>query len=242
MATTGVTAEWDEQAAIEAGRESLAGRGDYPWYDDESEGIRRLDVAPPEDLASHRNSTWEASVDEPAADGSLFWEYFWATLKWLAWSLLLVLLVLLVMALVRAFLRSESGRGWQGDSDDLGSGRSEEDLIESLPFQVDRPRTDLLGEATRQYELGQYGQAIIYLFSYQLVKLDQHHAIRLARGKTNRQYLRELHSQPNLRAILERTMIAFEDVFFGHHTLERQRFESCWFALDEFQRVLQPST
>jgi hypothetical protein len=38
--------------------------------------------------------------------------------------------------------------------------------------------------------------------------------------------------------MLDRTMVAFEDVFFGRHPLERQRFESCWGRLDEFHRRL----
>ena len=30
-----------------------------------------------------------------------------------------------------------------------------------------------------------------------------------------------------------------EDVFFGHHPLEKDRFESCWSQLDEFHRIVQ---
>ncbi len=116
--------------------------------------------------------------------------------------------------------------------------KTEADLIESLPFEVPRPQSDLLAEAKRLYEQGAYAQAIVYLFSYQLVQLDQHQAIRLTRGKTNRQYLRELLARPDLGGILERTMVAFEDVFFGHHPLDRAGFERCWQRLDEFhQRI-----
>jgi hypothetical protein len=34
-------------------------------------------------------------------------------------------------------------------------------------------------------------------------------------------------------------MVAFEDVFFGKHGLDRERFESCWRRVDEFRRGLQ---
>ena len=53
-------------------------------------------------------------------------------------------------------------------------------------------RLDLLAEARRHYQAGNYGAAIVYLFSFQLVQLDQRQIIRLAKGKTNRQYLREV--------------------------------------------------
>jgi hypothetical protein len=32
-------------------------------------------------------------------------------------------------------------------------------------------------------------------------------------------------------------MVAFEDVFFGNHPLDRNRFESCWTRLDEFEAL-----
>ena len=107
--------------------------------------------------------------------------------------------------------------------------------IENLPFPVANSKTDLLAEAKRLYQMGKYDDAIVYLFSYQLVKLDENQCIRLSRGKTNRQYLGELRERHGLRSMVSRTMIAFEDVFFGHHPLEKDRFESCWSQLDEFQ-------
>ena len=66
------------------------------------------------------------------------------------------------------------------------------DRVEALPFRVPRQATDLLSEARRQYEKGNYNEAIVYLFSHQLVELDRQHLIHLARGKTNRQLVREL--------------------------------------------------
>ena len=41
-----------------------------------------------------------------------------------------------------------------------------------------------------------------------------------------------------LRDLVERTMIAFESVFFGHHPLDQRRFEACWSQVAEFQRLL----
>jgi hypothetical protein len=61
----------------------------------------------------------------------------------------------------------------------------------------------------------------------------------LARGKTNRMYLRELRQQPQLKSILELTMTAFEDVFFGNHNLSREEFEACWRQLDDFHKHVE---
>ena len=72
--------------------------------------------------------------------------------------------------------------------------------IESLPFPVAAGRLDLLAEARRHYQAGNYGAAIVYLFSFQLVQLDKRQIIRLAKGKTNRQYLREVGPRTPLLA------------------------------------------
>ncbi len=77
-------------------------------------------------------------------------------------------------------------------------------------------RLDLLAEARRHYQAGNYGAAIVYLFSFQLVQLDKRQIIRLAKGKTNRQYLREVGPRAALLRLVEQTMVAFEDVFFGN--------------------------
>ena len=103
---------------------------------------------------------------------------------------------------------------------------------------ADRPRSDLLGDARRHYEQGNYDEAIIYLFSYELVRLDRSSVVHMAEGKTNRQYLREALSVRPLANILERTMLAFEDVFFGQRRLDRAGFEACWSQLTEFEHLV----
>jgi len=70
-----------------------------------------------------------------------------------------------------------------------------------------------------------------------LIQLDKQQIIRLAIGKTNRQYLREVGPPSALGRLLEETMVAFEDVFFGNRRLERARFEACWSRLPEFEAL-----
>jgi hypothetical protein len=228
------------QQAIEAGREALTSPTDFPWYDADRDAIRRVEVEPPEEPVANRKSTWQAKPPKPNINPPRW------NLRWLGeiveaffWLILIALFSFLIYLLVRAFLKA--GRAGGGTSDEVAAAapRREEDLLESLPFDVSRPQSDLLAEARRHYERGAYGEAMIYLFSYQLVKLDQHNVIRLTRGKTNRQYLRELGPRPDLRGFVERTMVAFEDFFFGHHELNRQRFEECWLRLDDFHQRLE---
>ena len=99
----------------------------------------------------------------------------------------------MIYFLVQAFLgRSRPGAAAaESDEDD---DISDIDRVESLPVQLRRPTTHLLAEARRCYEEGNYGEAIVYLYSHQLVQLDKGQIIRLTKGKTNRQYLREVAS------------------------------------------------
>ena len=229
---------------IESAREALRTSNDYPWYDEQADDLQRVDVETPQADAANRNSNWESQAKKTkqttAKSGSGWFPWsLGGVLKVLAWTALAVLLGALIWLLVKAYLRSEEMSVTVRTSADLGDDAAGEiERIESLPFDVKRPRSNLLAEAQRHYENGDYGQAVIYLFSYQLVHLDKHELIRLSRGKTNRQYLRELRRSRRLFELLENTMVAFEDVFFGRYTLARERFENCWNGLDEFHRLV----
>jgi hypothetical protein len=227
-----------DELAIDSARKSLSGRTDYPWYDPQSDQLRRIEPPPPPETRDNRESNWEATskrrASSPAAPGG---GPFWRVFKVAFWVLLAALLLAILTLMIRAFRRRKAQRTDPGETAPPAESSGDADRVESLPFRLRGPRSDLLAEAARNYEQGEYSEAIVYLFSYQLVQLDKRQLVRLARGKTNRQYLRELGSWPQLYQILEKTMIAFEDVFFGGRRLERERFESCWRALDDFHRL-----
>jgi len=204
--------------AIPAGRKALDHWWGYPWYDAASDGVHRIDVSPPRELPR---------LSLPSLPEGL--------LQWTAWIGIALLLSGLAYLLIRAYLRRR--RDSQSDSEDRAAEMGEPQRIESLPLALRGGRGDLLVEARRYYQQGNYGRAIVYLFSFQLLQLDKRQLIRLSRGKTNRQYLRELGPRPTLRQLVEQTMLAFEDVFFGNHPLDRARFESCWSRLDEFEAL-----
>ncbi len=228
----GVYALADEN--IEAGRRALQEAGDFPWYDAEADQLRRVPLKPiAEPQANY--SEWEA----PAGPNWLanFFAQLAPFIRWFVWALIVAAAVGLLALLAYALTRRQGGVSPGGAGVDVLDLRREEESIERLPFQLRQPKADLLSEIRRQYEAGKYKEAIVYLFSYQLVLLDRYHHIHLAKGKTNRQYLREMGAAGELRRLLRGTMSAFEDVFFGDHSLDRQGFEACWKSLDEFQRL-----
>jgi len=210
--------------AVTRGREAF---GDsYPWYDAAQDGVRRIEVKPD-------TRGWE--FDWNGGGGRL------PSMSWLAYlalGLLAALLAWLMVALIRAYLRRETQAALEA-APGHATAVSDASRIEALPVPLRREAAaDLLAAARQAYEAGNYGEAIIYLFSHQLVELDKRQQIRLTRGKTNRQYLRELAQRRPLQALIEPTMVAFEDVYFGNHPLDRQRFESCWSRLGEFNQLL----
>jgi hypothetical protein len=231
----------DSAPSVEAGRKALSARSKYPWYDAQEDRLRRIDVRTPRESVKNRGSMWQA---EPSKPRDFSWlEYLLnalgIALRWLIWIGLGVLLIGLIVLLARGLvLREERGAAAVDETEEVPA-RLEADRIDSLPFQIARPPADLLAEAKACYERGDYSQAMIYLFSYKLLALDRHNLIRLARGKTNRQYVAELSQQPTLQELLRHSMVAFEDVFFGQHRLDPERFEGCWQSLDRFHQHLQ---
>ncbi len=208
----------DDQRAIQSVKDSLEGWTAPPWYDSAKDAERPIRVAP------------------KRAPLMNWWDLF----EPLLWGAGLLLAGLLIYVLLRAFLDRRKqpvlvGTGFRGQK----ALRAEIGRIEALPFQLDKKSGRLLEEAERLYREGNYSQAIIYLFSYQLVEMDKLQVIRLTRGKTNRQYLRELRDRGRLRGLIESSMVAFEHVFFGKHSLPVTAFEPCWRQISEFERLIR---
>ncbi|NUQ63228.1 MAG: hypothetical protein HUU20_12180 [Pirellulales bacterium] len=217
----------DPNASVQSGRDALDHLWGYPWYDRGADDLERIDVSPPWGL------DWL-----PDWQGFSLGRWPNNLMEWLAWIGVAVALALLVWLLLRTYqARRRAGasgvRPSAPDSDPADQRRR----VDALPLPGARHELDFLAEAERYYHDGQYAAAIVCLFSYQLLQLDQRHWIRLTKGKTNRQYLRELGPRTALGRILEQTMVAFEDVFFGHCAMDRARFESCWSRVSEFESL-----
>ncbi len=207
----------DPQKAIDDGGQALRSGNRFPWYDRARDSLQRVEVRVPEKPTFLNFS--------PVLNFLIFWG---------ALVVLALLLAALVLMLLRAArLRKASARN-RGEPLPIG----EAQRIEALPYPVARTKLSLLDQARHFYQAGNYTAAMLYLFSHQLVQLDRHQVIRLAKGKTNRQYLREVGQAGLLRQLVGQTLVAFEDVFFGHHAIDRRRFEACWSRLPEFESLL----
>ncbi|NIL95886.1 MAG: DUF4129 domain-containing protein [Planctomycetales bacterium] len=213
-----------EEDAVEAGREALRRTGEYSWYDTRADDVRRIRVQPPRPAESRRS--W---FTFPSGD--------WLTP--LAWIGIIMILGVIVFLLVRAYLARE--RNTAGDQTDVAQHPvgDQVDRVEELPVRVRRPAADLLHSAGQQYLAGNYSEAIIYLYSHLLLQLDRRNLIRLAKGKTNRQYLREVGRWGSLQGLVESATVLFEDAFFGRRQLERERFEAVWNRMGQFETLIE---
>jgi hypothetical protein len=222
---------------VQEGKESLTNVAKFPWYDSRSDEVHPLHMTPRREADSgNRASKWTNANKQKTGMAGGRTSAFGPLLQGVGLTVLVLLLGFIAYLIATAFLKEEisetsAQRRVVETSRDV-------DRVEELPFHVRKPSGDFLSEARRLYEAGQYSEAIIYLFSYQLVQLDRHHVIRLAKGKTNRQYVRESRQRPAVRPILEQTMFSFEDAFFGRKTLGREQFERSWQQLDAFHAEL----
>ena len=228
-------ADDETDAAVQDARDSLASSGTFPWYDRQEDAPRPLRLRTVEDDSENRASDWNPSAPSTRMRRMPNISWLGGILYVMGLTALVALLVLAVVFIARAFLSSEVTETAGSKVVETGQ---DVDRVEHLPFQLRKPTGDFLSEARRLYEAGDYSQAILYLYSHFLVQLDKQQVIRLAKGKTNRQYLRETRPRPVLYQILEITMVSFEDVFFGHHKISRQQFEASWNRLADFDAEL----
>ncbi|MCA9262319.1 MAG: hypothetical protein KDA60_00660 [Planctomycetales bacterium] len=214
---------------------------DASWYDEQQHKARAARTNRSQPPTFGEEGWHLPSPQAPKAStrvNSSFWEVFWVLVEYLVWGLLGLGLVLLIMLMLRSYVDGIQSPGKSKeveDEDDM----AESARIDQLPFQVKRPQENLLADARRCYEAGDYNEAIVYYFSYQLVQLDKHNLIRLSKGKTNRQYIREIARRPQLQRLLQASMFVFEDYFFGSHEISQHRFEACWQKLEQFQEWTQ---
>jgi hypothetical protein len=220
----GTAAGYEGEEAVSAGADALDSWTNYPWYDSSNDSVRPVRLRTPRQVN-------QSAPTPRRGGGATNWD-------WLGWTLIGVLVLLIVALAVKFFLDRDKRR-----SQSAAAGRivppASVDRLEDLPFELDEPVHDPWSAARQAADRGDYNRAIILLYSHQLLELDRSQFIHLAKGKTNRQYLREVRNRPGLAAMLGTTMVAFEDVFFGGHDLTRQRFEECWRLTQELVGLRQ---
>jgi len=209
--------------AVAIGREVLSARR-IPWYDATSDEVRPIRI--------RRSISWSLWDYLPRFRGRF--DSRW--IKWTMWGLLILALALVGWWALWAW------RGRKSPAEETSvETTSLSDLVigsETLPSDVSTGAANLLEQARQHRLAGNFRLAMICLFCHQLLELDRRQYIRLARGKTNRQYLRELAPRPQLSELLAGNMRTFEDVFFGNRSLEQQQLDRCWQRFDDFDRLL----
>ncbi len=180
---------------VQAAQNALENAARFPWYDRGRDRLEPVVIEQEKPLLQSSDWVWKKRSSRTSSRHSA-WEAFWRWMQYGVWFTLAALLAVLIYLWMKAVVRHESGETAAWDEEDRR--RHESDSIEQLPFQVKRPQANLLEEARRHYQQGNYRDAIIYLFSYQLVQLDRHQRIHLAKGKTNRQYLFEIGAAAHL--------------------------------------------
>jgi hypothetical protein len=228
--------------------EQLAGDavGETVWYDPDSDRLKPMTLETQSDDSIHRDSRWSSRPQKASQQNSGFWESLFGSLRGFfaslggafssatlfAWLILILLIGLLVALLVYAYSRIDqqpdlvASKGRKGGGPLDAAARAER--MEQLPEALQDQPHDLRGAAALAREQGQLERAIIFLFGHQLLLLDQHQLLRLSRGKTNRQYLREAAVEPLAGEVLGGTVESFEASYFGRHPLSRERFETLW--------------
>ncbi|HEY2894404.1 MAG TPA: hypothetical protein VGJ16_09340 [Pirellulales bacterium] len=188
--------------------------GRFPWYDAQQDSLKPIQLPAP----TPKRKLPELRLPE---------------LRYIFLTLLGLVMAGLIAGLIWAFYRRSATAG---DGLITPGGPKSKISVDALPFLRGRRADNLLEQARALYAAGNYSEAIIYLFSYQLVELDRFAHLRLARGKTNREYVCETKNTP-LKQVLEQTMVAFEDVFFGGQQLDKRRFETCWQQIPHFEQL-----
>jgi hypothetical protein len=214
----------------------------YPWYDqaNDTAGSVRLPERPPARSADRNEVPLGSPQTKQAANTPNSTGNFPSLgFNFVAWTLVAVAIAVLGGFLIWAFFRLESQQIRRGGQN---SQRSLAESIQQLPFQVDQRTGDFRSLAQSAYADGDFRRAITYLFSHVLVTLDQKNLIRLRKGKTNRQYLKELKPHGSLATFYQRVMVPFESAFFGDHELSKSEFESCWRELDGFHTGVDQTT
>lgn len=233
---------------------ALQSIGSPKWYDRVEDGYAPPELEPEEDnpirtegwIAEEENRRTTEREKKKAANAANAtrggaWNWTGLDTTWFSTiviSFLGITLVTIILLLAYHSLRTYMPGRWE-KTEHRKSIVIDPAKVSDLPFEVKQATYENpLAEAEALMRSGKYREAILFLYGYMLLALDQSRKIDLQKGKTNRMYLRELKSQVELRSIVETAMLSFEDVYFGKHAIGEQQFLISWNQVDDFHRLL----
>ena len=232
--------------------EALQSIGSTTWYDDETDDFTKPKLSPLTDneLRTEGTIAEEANARRRKSSGN---SNSWFSGRGGNWGiggaasnlissfvlgLLAALLVTAIVLLTYYSLRNYVPNRWERKQK-TSAVKIDLAKVSDLPFEVQQATHDNpLAEAEALLRAGKFERAMVFLYGYMLLALDQARKIELQKGKTNRMYLREVRTHTALAQILEPAMFSFEDVYFGKHQLPRERFLMSWNSLDRFHQQL----
>jgi hypothetical protein len=97
--------------------------------------------------------------------------------------------------------------------------------------------TTALQQASTLAQGGDYRTAVRYLYLSSLLWLDERNLLRYDRALTNREYLARLSHRPDLRARLQPIVETFDQVWYGHATLDAERFRAYQQQVDDLRHL-----
>lgn len=218
---------------------------DSVWYDADAQELLPASIAEPSVDAGNRDSRWLARPKPPATTSSWNWNWpNWNLGRLIGWAVLIGLLIALVTMLLWAFQQSEFDLT-DGSTRKRGSlaGTSldvrTQQRMSQLPAELRGTRRDPKEMAIELMRAGNFDAALVCLFGHQLLLLDRAGWLRLTRGKTNGQYVRETRPKnANAAEILRSTVAAFERSYFGRHAITQDQFERLWERNTELESLV----
>lgn len=235
------TAVGVDASAVDDPTADALGGHEYPWYDAETRSVKPIHQPPGQKSSTQERNNVPIAKPQTGngkgnnstttgggggGGGNITGEGAGTMFALIVAAIIIAVIVILVMT----FLYIESGKSEGSES----TVRSRKQSIEQLPFDLDTADGDFQSAADAAYRSGDLRKAIIYLYSHVLVTLDQNRLIRLRKGKTNRQYLREVQRLRGVSGYFQEVMLPFESVFFGDHEMDANQFQQCWSGLGGF--------
>lgn len=228
-------------ATQESDMRAVRSVGSGAWYDSSAKQYRVPKVPVDRDHPLRRSGTIAGPSSTATAGGTRNGWIRWPSGDAIAYTILITLAIaLLAVAVTLALASLRNWRAVARNSSQFKEIDIDPSRVTDLPFESQAEMQDPLAHARYLISQGKYDEAILFLYGYMLLALDRAGKVVLHRGKTNRMYLHELAGDRPLRNLLVPAMLAFEDVFFGRHSLEPQRFLKIWGQLDQFHRELSP--
>lgn len=86
---------------------------------------------------------------------------------------------------------------------------------------------------------GDYRAAVRYLYLSSLLLLDERGLLRYDRTRTNREYLRTVADKPELSQPLSEVIDVFDNVWYGYHELDENRFKHYSDRVEELKEKKQ---